>query len=41
MIKKKEMFSTNGAAALHVAINSGTSPLEILELHPEYGYNYA
>jgi len=37
MAKRSERFSSKGAAALHVAIKSGVSPLEILEMHPVSG----
>ena len=33
----KDKFTPQGAAALHVALRSGASPLEILELHPISG----
>ena len=37
MAKRSERFSSEGAAALHVAVNAGVSPLEILEMHPVSG----
>ena len=35
--QKKDKFKPEGALALHVAIRSGASPLDIMELHPISG----
>ncbi len=37
MSKTTKRFRTDGAAALKVAIESGTSPLDILDMHPVSG----
>ena len=37
MSNTTERFTSKGATALHVAIDSGASPLDILEMHPVSG----